>query len=338
MSDKTRNLRYAGIVLLTTIILSEGALLTTSMSRQSITVGDPVRLTYSLIVKKGIKVVPPEGGDNFNPVTVREWNMQTSEREKTDSISCEYILTTYIPESCTIPSLPFLIISNDTIDTLFSPPLPLNVESVITSDSVTLKDLKPQHTAGKIPRWWMVPLIIAVLGLVISKGIGHYLRKKAGKIAVPPPRPPYEEAIDALAALELKKYIDHGMIREYVFELSEIFKRYIERRFTVNAAEFTTEEIVAWLGAAGLDSKVRTGAEWFFRETDPVKFARWIPERTVLEKFMKEVRTFLESTRPVISDKPVPASSVQALPGANDSRAFVHTADTQSGERGENAV
>ena len=37
--------------------------------------------------------------------------------------------------------------------------------------------------------------------------------------------------MEALSLLDGKTYLAKGMIREYVFELSDIFKRYIERRF-----------------------------------------------------------------------------------------------------------
>jgi hypothetical protein len=84
-----------------------------------------------------------------------------------------------------------------------------------------------------------------------------------------------------------------------VFELSEIFKRYIERRFETNASEFTTEEMVAWAGASNLDKKLKASLEWFFRTTDPVKFARIIPDGSTVNRFSDEVTQFLQSTRPL---------------------------------------
>jgi hypothetical protein len=40
--------------------------------------------------------------------------------------------------------------------------------------------------------------------------------------------------------------------------------------------------------------------EWFFRATDPVKFAKMLPDQDTLARFGIEVRAFLEATRPVI--------------------------------------
>ena len=111
----------------------------------------------------------------------------------------------------------------------------------------------------------------------------------------PPPKPPYEEAMEALAALEAKQYLLKGLVREYVFELSDILKRYIERRFSINAAEFTT-----WLGVSPLAKEQRAAMEWFFRAADPVKFAKMLPDQDTLDRFGAEARVFLETTKPVV--------------------------------------
>jgi hypothetical protein len=93
------------------------------------------------------------------------------------------------------------------------------------------------------------------------------------------------------------------MIREYVFELSEILKRYSERRFGVNAAEFTTEEMLAWLAVSKLEKEQRFAMEWFYRAADPVKFAKYLPDQGTVDRFGVEARAFIEATKPVIEVK-----------------------------------
>ena len=118
--------------------------------------------------------------------------------------------------------------------------------------------------------------------------------------------PPYEEAIEALALLEAKQYLVKRLVREYVFELSDIFKRYLERRFEVNAAEFTTEEMLDWIKASKLAPEDRKVCEWFFYTTDPVKFAKWLPDNDTLYRFGADVRQVIERT------KPAPIAAAQA--------------------------
>ncbi|HEX2955203.1 MAG TPA: hypothetical protein VHO70_00120 [Chitinispirillaceae bacterium] len=232
----------------------------TSVDRSSFTLGDPIHFHVMMELPKDVQCVPPEPEKLFGNLTVKEWNINRSPKDSKDSVFIDYILTSYIPENCTIPSLPFVIKSPSSADTVFSQTHPLQFMSVIAAppagskdSTIDIKNLKPQQIAGNPPRFWLwISVIIA--SLIVLSAIALYIsRKFKKKEIVPPPVPPYEEAIMALGALHGKRLLEKGLIREYVFELSEIFKRYIERRFSINASEFTTEEMVAWAGASGLD-------------------------------------------------------------------------------------
>ena len=303
------------------------AILTSSASTRKLAVGDRIRFTVNIIAPKGATVTPPPTEEGFGSVLVKEWNVQKVEREKSDSIFYDYLLTTYNPEPCTIPRLPFVLVQGDAVDTLFSDVIPLQVISVLPSDTVDIMELKPPLSAGKAPRWWL--WLLGITGAVAAVTFAAvYLTKRLRKVPPPPPPvPPYEEAIDALVTLGARKYLERGLIREYVFELSEIFKRYIGRRFECNGVEFTTEEMISWSGATALPKKQRTAIEWFFRATDPVKFARLIPDFATIERFDREVRDFLEATRPVTleTDESDEAKATSTQP-----------AETEQGGREEN--
>jgi hypothetical protein len=124
----------------------------------------------------------------------------------------------------------------------------------------------------------------------------------------PPPEPPYEEAIRALKKLEEKQYLTKGLIREFVFELSGILRRYLGRRFGSNAEDFTTEEIIDWINKAPLTASVKHSLEWFFNETHPVKFAKMIPDISTITQFLEETKLVVEKT------KPLPESSSPEVP------------------------
>jgi uncharacterized protein YneF (UPF0154 family) len=280
--------------------------LKSSADRTTFTLGDPIHFRVMMELPDGVQCVPPEPEKLFGPITVREWNINRIEKGPKDTVAVDYILTSYVPENCTIPSLPYLIQSGSSTDTLYTEKIALQFLSVITAPpagsadtTIDIKDLKAQQVAGTPPRVWLWILIITG-ALAIITILAMYLSKKFKKKEItPPPVPPYEEAILALGVLHGKRLLEKGLIREYVFELSEIFKRYIERRFETNASEFTTEEMIAWAGASALDKKLKASLEWFFRTTDPVKFARIIPDSETINRFPDEVTRFLESTRPL---------------------------------------
>jgi hypothetical protein len=296
--------------------------LKTSVDRNSFTLGDPIHFRVMMELPKDVQCVPPEPEKLFGNLTVKEWNISRSPKDPKDSVFVDYILTSYIPENCTIPSIPFVMQSPASTDTVFTETHTMQFMSVITppaagsnDTNIDIKDLKPQQLAGNPPKFWL--WITIILGSVaILAAIALYLSKKfKKKEIVPPPVPPYEEAIMALGVLHGKRLLEKGLIREYVFELSEIFKRYIERRFSTNASEFTTEEMIAWAGASGLDKKLKSSLEWFFKATDPVKFARIIPDSVTVSRFSDEVTNFLEATRPLPQ---ITESNNQDVPTVSD--------------------
>ncbi|MBN1761418.1 MAG: hypothetical protein JW863_24050 [Chitinispirillaceae bacterium] len=316
MSERfDRPLLSAALLVFTLLLPAYGARLSSSVSTRKLSVGDRVRLEVNLITAKNTAITPPATEEGFGNIIVKEWNVHKSEREKSDSSTYEYILTTYTPEPCTIPSLTFVLEHEGTTDTLHTDSIPMQIISILPSDTVDLMGLKPPLKAGKAPRWWiwLLGITAAIIALVVG---GMYLAKRLRKVPPPPPPvPPYEEAIDALASLGVKKYLQRGLVREYVFELSEIFKRYVGRRFSCNAVEFTTEEMIAWSGAADLPKKQRASIEWFFRASDPVKFARMIPDTTTIDRFEPEVRDFLETTKPVVEQENAPGDAAEAATG-----------------------
>jgi hypothetical protein len=284
--------------------VAESAVIFSTISRRELSVGDRILFSVSTIVPKGATVVPPDPATSFGALVVKEWNSKKHELSKADSIVFDYVVTTYKAENCTIPSLPYYVENGTVRDSLKTVAAPLTVVPLCTADTLDIMDLKPQQTTGKHPLLWLVtgnrPLIWLGVLLAIAAGIlaRRYLRKLKKPAPPPPPKPPYDEAIEAIAALEAKQYLLKGMVREYVFELSDILKRYIERSFSINAAEFTTEEMLAWLGISPLDKSLRASMEWFFRAADPVKFAKYLPEQKSIDRFIVEARGFLEATKP----------------------------------------
>lgn len=275
-----------------------GSLIFNSVSRDSLYVGDRIRFDAILLVPRVSQVVPPPTENGFGKLSVKEWTSDKAEKKNADSLTFHYTLTTYSTENCTIPSLDFLVAKGQAVDTLRTRPIPLRVLLVTSPDTAAIKDLKAQQDAGTPSLIWLWLLCAAIVTAAAVFLFRRFLLKRRRPQAVVPPKPPYDEAMEALDRLEVKQYIAKGMIREYAFELSEIVKRYIERRFEVNAAEFTTEEMLDWIKLSPLAPDDRKSIEWFFSTTDPVKFAKWLPDNDTVYRFGPGMRSFVEKTRP----------------------------------------
>jgi hypothetical protein len=279
---------------------AQATVFTAAVSQDSISVGDRILFESTIIVPKGATVVPPDIGAAFGKFVVKEWNSDKVEKKNADSLTFKYIISFYEIEQCTIPPVPFIVHLSGKSDTLLSKPMPIRLVLIRNSDSadISIKDLKPQQNAGSpsIAWLWLICGVCALLALLLY--LRRFLKKRSEAAKIIPPKPPYEEAMEALKLLDEKQYLAKGMIREHVFGLSDILKRYIERRFEVNAAEYTTEEMLGWIITSPLTPPEKKIAEWFFIETDPVKFAKMHPDHDTLHRFGHEVRQLIEQTRP----------------------------------------
>ncbi len=285
----------------------------TDVSTRELTIGDRVKFTVSVLVPPESRVIPPETENGFGPFVVKDWREERSSLKNADSVSFEYIITTYEVKQCSIPALPFLLPSSDVPDTVYSDTIPMWVRSVIETDSAALRDIKAPLSAGKPSLWWLWTIIalVAVVGIVLL--VRYLVAKSPTSQRIPPPKPPLEEAMDALKQLDAKQLIEQGLFREYVFEISEILKRYIGRRYECNAAEFTTDEILDWLrNTSQVPEESRNSGIWFFKTTHPVKFAGVVPDRTTLNHLREQTVGFLRQTRPRPEPEKTPDRSAQA--------------------------
>jgi hypothetical protein len=160
---KGPTLTILSLLICTLFIEIQSAELNTTLSSSQITVGERINLTVNANIPKNAKFTPPVPEDNFGKLTVKGWDLKRKELKNYDSVSVQYLITSYIPENCTIPPLKFVIEDDSATDTLYTESIPIEIKSVIdTRDSIIdIKDLHPQQIAGKAPMWW-IWLIICV--------------------------------------------------------------------------------------------------------------------------------------------------------------------------------
>ncbi|KMQ52442.1 hypothetical protein CHISP_0709 [Chitinispirillum alkaliphilum] len=307
------------VLLLTFFTLSANTILTT-VDKDKIRVGERFRLYVSIPVHEKYIVSVPDPQRDFGDLNVRAVEKKTVSHPQTDTSIYAYTLISFSTENNTIPMLRYVVQNDAVLDTLFSQEISLEVVSLIPQgDNVDIKGLKSQQAIGRSPfflLWWSALFII--LSLFAYFLIRRLINQKSLRDNSTPPKPAYEEALESMLLLEGKNLIEKGYIREHVFELSEIFKRYISRRFSTNAREFTTEEMIEWLNKSEFSKEELSCAKWFFETSDPVKFARYIPEISVLRRFSDELRSFLELSRELPQSDLTTASVIAKKSGEKD--------------------
>ena len=149
-----------------------------------------------------------------------------------------------------------------------------------------------------LPRWvWAIPtIILAALAtaLLVRAGLRRRRRRPA-----PPPPPPHAAALDALARLRERGWIEAGAVEPFFVEVSRIVRVYIEGRFGLRAPEQTTEEFLRAAGAsAALAPEARALAAAFLEQCDLVKFARARPGAAEMRGALAAAERLVRETAP----------------------------------------
>lgn len=177
----------------------------------------------------------------------------------------------------------------------------VEVKTVLHQEGETkdIRDIKPLAKIDRdLRRIYLMASAIALVIMLAAGGIFFYWRKRRRGRDRTPPRPAYELALEELEALKRKSLIAKGQVRLYYFELSEIFRRYLERRFAFPAVESTTEEIVREFKKRNvLNQQTRSLAHNFLKNTDWVKYAKHEPEAEEIERDHEDAVSFVNQSK-----------------------------------------
>lgn len=246
--------------------------------------------------------------ENYELPVRFEWKQfgirsQKVERSQTDPVvtSIHLALQAFEVGELEIPAIRLSVDTPEGAKVFELPAQKIKVSGVIDpaqGEPQMREDTRPLPTV-KRPIWWPMYVIGAVL--LAALGYWYYRRRiKRGAVAPPPkPRdPPDVEALAKLAALEQEELIASGRKRDYYFRLSEIVRDYVGRRFTFDALELTSDELLQELrrrSTPGLEFDLFAG---FLSESDFVKFAKADPTDGEAKRAMDAARRLVEQSRP----------------------------------------
>ncbi len=150
---------------------------------------------------------------------------------------------------------------------------------------------------------WVPWIIAGALLIIILLLLFFYLKRK--KKTVIPSVPPH---ITALADLQrAREYLTNNQSLIYAERISEILRRYIEKRFTISSTRQTTMEFLQaiQLAANNIGSELLPHKEELSRcmeQCDMAKYAHKTTDRANMEEMEDGVRRFIDSTKPSEED------------------------------------
>lgn len=176
-----------------------------------------------------------------------------------------------------------------------SPADPSGVEAM--TDIIDIRPIEDIGYDTRIIRYALYAVCVILIIVLALYLMDRLLRKRKQKTGVREMAiPPDQLALERLAALESQ---DDPGEKEFYFRLTAIVREYIKGRFSLDAPEMTTEELLPVISSLHVDRALASGLKELLRSTDPVKFAGFSVSRDKMAGDMAFARHFVEATRNV---------------------------------------
>jgi hypothetical protein len=184
------------------------------------------------------------------------------------------------------PPLPIFLRTDKGIEReVLSPPVSVEIQSVLTATDQNLRDLKRQADIKESGRWflWIAAFVAVCLIAFIVWRIWQH-RRSRDSFSAAPGRDPLEDAEAHLRHLLARGLPEQGREKEFYVLLSAIIKRIIGIGYRIHTAEQTTSEIMDSLHCNhGAEPESLESIESFLLRCDMVKFAKYVPSKSEQE-------------------------------------------------------
>jgi hypothetical protein len=225
-----------------------------------------------------------------------------------------YRATAYVLDEARVPSIAIRYRApNGSTGEVRTEPLPLRVMSVLPKDpkQQVLSDVRgPMALSIGWPFWTALVGASALLGGVILTVLRRRTRRRGPAPATVAEVPPESEALSALARLEASGLLGANDLRAFYIDLTEIVKRYLERRLAAPVLEMTSSEMAAFLRdhpkARDLAAPIRD----LTTAADCVKFARGRAVEDEARQHLRRARTTVQTVEERC--KPVPSPDARS--------------------------
>ncbi len=273
-----------------------------TIDKQSVTIGDVVRYTVQISADTSLVVDSLAVGGNLGMFEVKDYSPRQSKIEDGMRKSSEsFDITTFTTGDYQIPpiTIRYLTPQGETKQ-ISTDPIAIKVNSLLKGEEgEDIKPLRgPRSFERDFPWWWFVigtvVIAAAVLFYLMYRRAGRPI--DLGREAVDT-RLPWEIALDELGKLKNSDWVARGLYKEYYLRLSEIFRKYLERRYGISALERTTHEIIMEFRGLSLEKREEEAIRHFLEECDLVKFAKYDPTSEDIERHFQMAHDFVMQTR-----------------------------------------
>ena len=273
-----------------------------------IRIGEQFHLNLSAIISPGTQITFPFFADTFNHFEiVNKSTIDTvlTKDKKELKLQQQLTLTSFDSGYFVIPPMAFVVSeSKEKSDTILTEALLI---TVVTVPVDTTKEIRALKNIIDVPFPWTEYIIyLLIAGIIIAVIIYLFKRfkKKEIKIFAPkiPERPAHEIALEGLKKIEDEKLWQQGFTKKYYSEVTDILRQYIERRFSINAMEQTTDETLNYFTNGFVGDEEKEKLRFILNLADMVKFAKALSLPSENESTMQFAYAFINNTRQAVKE------------------------------------
>ncbi len=281
---------YKYILLISLNLLSQNVVLEVDTS--ILRIGEQFNVTLKIYDAQPNSVIFPEFQNLFDNLELIDNALPVLNLENDTFLSTNFILTSFDTGKFVIKPIPIVFSQGDSI---FSNSLSVHFLSTTLDTTNKFFDIKPPKKVPFLAKelLFYMPYLLGFLLLLICIGLlwKYFQKKKNKQLIVKTPTIPIDiYFINKLDDLLSKNYLKHQKYKYFYTDLSEIFRGYLELRFSVPALESSTHDLKLSL------EDLKINKEWinpFLRTSDIVKFAKGFSSEKDGLSFLDNVRSFI---------------------------------------------
>jgi hypothetical protein len=286
--------------------------ISSQVDRSEITIGDRIQYEIKVVFPAEGHVELPSVLGNLGSFEVKDY--QASDPKEAGNLRIQtwrFNLSTFTVGRYTIPPQQVAYRHGADTSAVIHHTQPIEI-NVIRTSAETVKDIADIASLAGMDSGtpWLAYGLAAAFALALALLLWRWFRRKPAPPAVAKPAlPPFEEAMAKIAGVKDLGLIRQNRAREFCFILSEALRRYLSRRYGIDALEATTAEFLERSRKLPVTAAQKQWLAEFSESTDLVKFANALLLESDAASMLAKVEEFLRQTKPAD-----PAASGQDAP------------------------
>lgn len=281
--------------------------ITTKLDTTALKIGEELKLEMLIKAEPTSAIIFPEVKTMGALEVLNSYQVDTLENGSSLKLKKEYGLTHFDAGKYVIPQQKIMINGIPfTTDSL----LVEVVDVVVDTTKQKMYHIKPIIQVEKPSEGFPFWVLYILLGLLTLAGLLYLLffRNSKKEKQEENKLPPFEEAIQHLAALDNRNLLDQSEYKKYYSELTDVLKKYLEEEVYDNALEQTSDELISKLellrdsGELPLSREVISALKKVLQTSDLVKFAKSQPDLGTAKVDRSTIETVINETKQALPE------------------------------------